>query len=230
MAEGDNPQGGADKIEGLQKLLAKKDGDAMAVAALLFSENYDLREKNHQMKDKLPAEGSVVITKDEATQFEAFKALNIKPEDVKKLQDGGAELTKEVAQLKKEKSLREVADAGYSFDTLRDFDALEGEGIEEWKVEAETKDGKIVKKVFVKVGGQFKLLDEYAQERRPALASIIKRDVAQGGTKYVEQAAGGNAPAADKLQKIRDDAKAAQEASVKNAPSIRERFGLAKTA
>lgn len=201
----ENPQGGQDKLEGLQKLLAKKDGDAMAVAALLFSENFDLREKNRKLNEKLPADGAVLLSKDEVTTWEAFKALNVKPEDVKTKIEAHDTVAAENATLKKEKTLREVADAGYALTTLRDFDALEGAGIEEYVVNEETKDGKAVKSVSVKVGGQLKPFEEYAQEKRPALASILKSETSQGGTQFPKQPSGGKAPAKDLFTQIRQE-------------------------
>lgn len=232
MADDDKPQGDLDEKVGqaFQKFLEKfqkpEDG-----ALKLYGENYELRQKNtmlkaenDDLKKKVPAVDSIVISKDDNTLLEAARALKLKPEEL-------TNLSTENSTLKKDAVLRSVADAGYSFSTLRDFDALEGSGIEEYAVKEEAKDGKTQKSVVVKVGGKELPLDDYAKEKRPALASILKSDTKSGqGTAYIHQDAGGKAPAANKFDEIRAKAKERQEEQAKNTPSVHERFGKAKSA
>lgn len=228
MPDDDKPQGGDNKAEALQKLLDKNNGDAQRTLGILFSENFDLREKNRKLKEQVPADGSVVLKKEDADRLTAFDALGLKPEDAKKKIDGAAEVEKERDRLQRETSLREVADAGYSFDALRDFDALEP-GLE-YVVKDETKDGKTVKSVAVKVDGKERPLDEYAAEKRPAQAKILRESGQTGGKSYVNQDAGGRAPAGNDFDKIRERVKAEDAQKGKGAGSYRERFGLAKPA
>lgn len=190
MAE-DNPQGG-NPGEVLQKLLDKKNGDAMAVAMTLLSENFDLRQKNRDLRDKVPQDGSVVLGKEDAQEWATLHALGT-ASDVKKKVEAHDAVVSENSKLKRDGVLRSAADAGYSFNTLRDFDALEGQEIEDYVVREETKDGKAVKSVSVKVSGKERPLEEYAKEKRPALASIIRESGSQGTT-YVSQTAGGTSP------------------------------------
>jgi hypothetical protein len=226
MPEDDNPQGG-NQAEALQKLLDKKNGDAMGVAMMLLSENFGLREKNRQLKEKVPADGTVLLSKEEAEQFNAFKALNLKPEEIKTKVTDYDKVVAERDSLNKVKLLREVADAGYSFDGLKTFDDLEGKDIE-YVIREETKDGKQVKSVSVKAEGKEMPLDDFVAQKRPALASILKSEGAQGGTRIPNMPAGGKAPQKNEFDEIREKAKAEQEG--KKAPSVHERFGLAKTA
>lgn len=224
MADNDNPNGG-NPAEALQKLLDKKNGDAMAVAMTLLSENFQLREKNRSLKEQIPQEGARVISKEESVDFDAFKALNLKPSDIKAKLEAHETVASENSALKKETVLRSVADAGYSFDALRDFDSLEG-GLE-YVLKDETKDGKTVKQVSVRVDGKEQSLDDYALSRRPALASILKTSPTQGGgTPYVPQSPGGRAPAPNKWEKIRQDEKAKQDSKKQEKP-LEARLGMA---
>jgi hypothetical protein len=199
MAE-EIPQGG-NPAEALQKLLDKHKGDAMALAMTLLSENFGLREKNRTLKEQIPTADSVVLTKEQGAEYDAAKSvvqilsdLKVKPEELKDRIEGAA---KENARLKREAERNALVELGYSSASLSDFDELEGAAIESYFVKDEQKDGKAVKTPYVKVGGAERSFDEYAKEKRPALASVLKSDAsaAQGGVAYVPQSPGGNAPA-----------------------------------
>lgn len=206
MPEGDNPQGGNEQ---LQALLDKHKGDAMALAMALFGDNYKLREKNREMRDKVPAEGSVVMAKADADRLAAFDALGLKPEEAKAKIEAVATVEGENAKLKREGMLHSLVGAGYSLQALQDFDALEGASIESYGAKDEQKEGKAVRVAYVTVGGKELPFDDYAKEKRPALASVLKSEssAAQGGVGYVPQSPGGRPPAKDKYEEIRNDVK-----------------------
>jgi hypothetical protein len=194
MADDNNPQGGQANIEeALRKFLEKfqkpEDG-----ALKLYGENFQLREKNRtlegenaDLKKKVPADGMFVINKDDNELLAAAKGLELKPEQI-------TNLSTENAQLKRSKMLNKLVEAGYSLSTLETFDELEGKEVEEYLVKEETKDGKPVKSGLVKVGGKEVSLDELVKEKRPALSAILKSTPQAGGTKYVNQDAGGKPP------------------------------------
>ena len=71
----DEPNNVPDPAHAFQGLLAKHNNDATAVAAKLFDENFQLRTKNRELSDKLPKDGSTVLTADEAKAWIAKGAL-----------------------------------------------------------------------------------------------------------------------------------------------------------
>ena len=193
MPDDDKGGQGADPTQAFQNRLKKYDGDALQFATVLFDENFRQRNRIRDLEAKVPGEDSAVLKKEDADRLAAFDALGLKPEDAKKKIDGLAEVEKERDTLRRETSLRAVADAGYSFDALRDFDALEP-GLE-YVVKDEKKDGKDVKAVYVKVEGKERPLDEYAAEKRPAQAKILRAEGGQQqGRQWPSQDAGGKPP------------------------------------
>jgi len=209
----DNPQGGDNKADALQKLLDKNNGDAMRTLGLLFSENYDLREKNRKLKEQVPAEGSVVMKKEDADRLAAFDALGLKPEDAKKKIEATATVEAENAKLKRNSERDALTRLGYAAGALADFDELEGAAIESYSVKTEKKDGKDVEVAYVKVDGKERALDEYAAEKRPAQARILREaGQPQQGRQWPSQDPGGRAPQGDKYEKIRKDVKGREEA------------------
>lgn len=217
--------------EALQKLLDKKNGDASAVAMMLIGENFELRRKNADLRGKVPADGSVVISADDNKLLDAAKALNVKADELKPKFDSIATLETENAGLKKQTVFHEVEKTGWNPSVLRDFDTLEG-GLE-YKVETEKdKDGKEHEVAYVIKDGKKTALEEYAKEKRPDLLPVLKKE-AQGattGTDYVSQSAGGKAAPANVYDKIRQNQKAKQETMQQAGNPLNERFGLQRTA
>jgi hypothetical protein len=164
------PGGTPDPTEGFKTLLAKHNSDAMAVAAMLYQDNYQAREKarqlqadNEAMKAKIPAEGSAVIPGDKAKLLELYEKLG-KPEDLGQLQG-------ELAAMRKAQIVAQAAAAhGFKSKVLGDLAAKAT--IEMREVE---KDGKKQSAAFVlEEGGKATPLPEYAADHwadyLPALA------------------------------------------------------------
>jgi hypothetical protein len=220
----DNPQGG-NPAEALQKLLDKKNGDAMAVSLMLLSENFDLRSKNRELRDKVPADGSVVLKKEDADRLAAFDALKLKPEEVTAKLQSVTELEGKIKGHEKDGALRSVSEAGWKFSVLKDFDTLEG-GLE-YLVKDETKDGKTTKIAYVKADGKERPLEEYAKEKRPDLLPAMQAgETKAGGTPWPKQDAGGKAPAGNFYDQIRKDADDRQKAGKETSLPLTERKGL----
>jgi hypothetical protein len=68
----------ADPAAAFQRLLEQNKNDGIAVASKLFDENFRYRGEVRDLKKKVPVEGSVVLSADEAKEWEAFKALGKK--------------------------------------------------------------------------------------------------------------------------------------------------------
>jgi hypothetical protein len=153
----------------LTALLAKNNGDAMALASQLLSENADLRAERRTwrtekttLEGKALKDGQVAVSADDAKALDAYKPLGtpdelkvIKTEhgtfktDKERLEGENTALKANEAKTKRENDLRDVADVeGYKFSVLADRDsATPGLTYEIKDVEV---DGKKVKKAFVK--------------------------------------------------------------------------------
>lgn len=216
MADDDNPQGGNidEKVnQAFQKFLEKfqkpEDG-----ALKLYGENYQLRQtnstlktENEELKKKVPGDDMHVIGKDDRAILDAAKSLNLKPEEITNLQT-------ENAKLKRSQQFTKLVDAGYSLSALETFDELQGKEIEGYDVKEETKDNKPVKSGIVKVGGKELSLDDYAKEKRPAIASILKSNNQQQlGPPWPKQDAGGGIVSKSEFDEIREEAKGKQAAT-----------------
>jgi hypothetical protein len=140
--------------ESYQRLLGKYNNDAGELALKLFGENFDLREEKRQLKDKLPKEGSVVLTADEAKLFKAYQDLGIEPKDLKKAIDRLPELEKSNKELASMETLRELADVGLDgsklkLSVLKDQIARFPDAAISFRTEKD-KDGKESKAAFIK--------------------------------------------------------------------------------
>lgn len=105
--------------EGFQSLLAQHKQDGVAVASKLYDENYQLRQKNRELADKQPKDGTVILTSDEAKEWDVLKGLNMKASDVKKAIERASELEKQNKELASMESLREIADLGLEGSKLK---------------------------------------------------------------------------------------------------------------
>jgi hypothetical protein len=111
--------GGQDPATAFQRLLEQNKQDALAVASKLFDENFEYRRKNRELKAKIPAEGSVVLSGDDAKAWDTFKSLNMKAEDVKAAIEKVGQLEKENKELAGMENLRELADIGLDGSKLK---------------------------------------------------------------------------------------------------------------
>lgn len=216
---GNNPAGGnnpggtqGDDRQNLQGLLQRHNNDAMAVVATLLSENHSLRDERRSLRGQLPAQGAVVLTAEQATQWQAYQQLG----GVETLQTALTErgtLQTQVAGFQREKQLGEVAGvAGYKASVLGQ---LPGADKLEFSIGEVEKDGKKNKVVTVKDGDKQTPIADYAQSHwadfLPALQATTHQQQQPSGTGWPRQDAG-TSPApgsaldayAKKLQEQRD--------------------------
>jgi hypothetical protein len=153
--DGGNAGGGAGEAErNLQNLLAKKNGDAVALAAQLLAENADLRAKRREaeaerdtLKAKVPTEGSVVLTGDDAKVYQDLTG-KVPLKDLPKRLEDADKATTDLATLQKKDQIRSVAtDEHLNADVLLEF----GSDYEYVQVDV-NKDGKTTKAWAVKDG------------------------------------------------------------------------------
>lgn len=168
-APGDPGGAGAGDRQQLQGLLARHQGDAMAVIATLLAENHGLRDERRTLRGQLPAQGAAVLTPEQATAWQAYQQLGT----IEQLtQQGQAAQTTagELKTLKRDLELRDVAAAAdYQLDVLR---TLAGDLA--FVVKDEQQDGKPVKTVAVKDGDKEIPLDDYAKARWAAFLPALR--------------------------------------------------------
>lgn len=167
-----------DPAQAFQSLLAKHSNDALAVASKLFDENFTHRQRIRELEGKVPADGTVILSKADAERFEAFKALGKKPDELKQALADAENATNENAVLKKKDILRDVAAAhGYKLSVLQDQDQKSG-GLE-YKLKDEGKAGETRKVAYVVVEGKESPLEEYAAEQWADYMPALKAEQAQ---------------------------------------------------
>lgn len=201
-----------DALKSFNKRLEKMDGNATGMAMMLFSENYQLREKLRTTEGKVSPEGATVLTGDDAKAWEAYKALG-KPDEVKQGLDQRTQLQSQVAEAQRGETLRSVAEAaGYKPSVLAQLDRMAKASGKDLAFEVRDVqiDGETVRAPFVKDGDKELSMSDYATANwgdfMPALTAQSQSQ-GQGtqqsnGTAYPAQHAGsgGNKPASTKEQ------------------------------
>lgn len=120
---GGNPYGLPEQAAaGFQTMLTKMNNDAIAVAAHLYDDNYRQRVQIRELSAKMP-EGSIVLTAEQAKDWQIYAALNMKAADVKKAIESVATLEQANRELSTLETLRTVADLGLDGSKL-DVDVL----------------------------------------------------------------------------------------------------------
>ena len=215
-------QDSGNPVAGLQALLAKANGDAMGVAGLLYSENFQYREQLRQLREQLtaaqgrvPAEGTVVLTPEQAKTWAAYQALGTVDVISQGLKEKETALG-ELGSLRRAATLRDAAAAaGFDPDVLGTL-----AGSLEFELRDVTTDGKTVRAAFVKDGQNQVRLEEYARQKwekfTPALIPAAGRGQGSGaggsgGTQWPRQGAGdGGQPLDVVAQFMQDQEKARQ--------------------
>ena len=216
---------GDNKAEALQKALAKHQGDAMALATFLFSDNYDQREKRRQAEAKLPKDGAVIVSKEDAALLEAAKATGLKPDEFKGALESSADDKKEIARLKRKDILRDVAQAhGYKLSVLEDLDG-KAEGVEYVRKEEKDKGGQVKVAYHVKSEGKEVPLEQFATEKWADYMPALRQEQGVGNAARSGHTRDPNpAAAASALDRVRDQEKKRQEKVAPPAGSLIDRF------
>lgn len=189
-AGNDNPANNGGDLE--KRLLdafagiANKQGGADAAGVLLLQENKQYRDRISQLQNelataqgKLPGEGAVVLTSEQAAEWQTYQELG-KPDDLKQLKGN-------YTQLQRDKLFQEAAAAhGFKPAVLSNL-----KGIDDFQIEVREQevDGKKVKVAVAKNGdGQERplpqLIDEKWADFKPAL---VEKAAAPTGTPWPKQ-------------------------------------------
>ncbi len=101
--KGPNPKAAADTI-------ITKQGSAENAVLFLVNQTYELRDKNRELKAKIPADGSVVLSGDDVARWSAYQAIG-KPEDIRKTIKEHGDLTKLKADIDRTEEVKAVGKA-----------------------------------------------------------------------------------------------------------------------
>lgn len=186
----DNPP--ADDRQQLQGLLQRHNNDAMAVVATLLAENHTYRDRIRTLTSQVPAQGTVVLTPEQAQLLSGYQQLGTVEALTSAIQTGQA-AQERVTRLERDAHLREVAQvAGYEPTVLADR-----AGSLEIEIRTVEEQGKQVKRAFVKHDGKETPIGDYAKEHwaayLPAL-QVAAQPAGASGTAFVRQSGGGTPP------------------------------------
>jgi hypothetical protein len=155
------PAPAPDPLASFQNLLARS-SSAEQLANRLFEENHSHRTRIRELEAKVPAQGAMVLTAEQAAQWQSYQQLGA-PDQVQTT-------IQKAKKLERDLELRDVASAaGYSVDVLRTLAADLA-----FEVRDEQKDGKPAKAVYVKVDGKDIPAETYAAEQWAAFLPALK--------------------------------------------------------
>lgn len=178
MPEGDAPSGTAADNSKLVAHLERKNAD-------LERDNKKYRDRLKEARDELakakPADGTVVLTAEEAKRWEALQKIEGDPADIAKRLERGAQAETELTEFRSRELDREAAEAvGYKATVLSDLRKTKGLAMEMRDAVVEEKGKKVTKKLphvrpSADEKAQWTPLREYAETQLkdylPALAA-----------------------------------------------------------
>lgn len=167
------PPAAPPKPDGFEALAAKHSNDGVGLARNLYDQLQAAQSKVAELSGKLPGEGSLVLTAEQAKAWSKYSTIG-KPDEVKAWLEEGNAAKGEVAKFAREKVVRTVAEvAGFDADVLATL-----AGDLEFEVADETVKGKTVKVAKVKDGDQSTPLDKYAEAKWGKFMASLKPSAA----------------------------------------------------
>jgi hypothetical protein len=179
--------------QNLQGLLQRHQGDAMAVIATLLSENHSLRDERRTLRGQLPSQNAVVLSAEQAQQWQAYQQLGAIDAIQTRLQERET-FHGELTGLRRGTLIRDAAEAaGYKASVL---DKLPGAADLTFEVRETEKDGRREKAAFVKdKDGKETPIADYAKSNWADFLPALQTSQQPAGTTFVQQHAGGTPPA-----------------------------------
>lgn len=169
--------------QGYQRLLERNGNDAGAVATLLYQENYQHRQRIRELEGRLPKEGAVILSGDDAARWEALKAH--KPDEIAAALAERDTLKQQVANVARRETVRKAAEVvGYKASVLEKLPGLP-------PVEV-TGEGDTIAAHVITDSGNMLLADYVAQQYADFLPALQVQQ--QSGTPFPQQVAGRSVP------------------------------------
>lgn len=205
----DAPPPQADPQAGFQRLVERQ-GSTDAAAFLLYQENYNYRERLRQaeqqlqdLQGRLPGEGSVVLSVEQAQTWQSYQALGQPDEVQQRISDYN--------RLQQEAHFRSVAEVcGFNPVVLAGLPGVSDLTIE---LGEETANGKAVRVAYVvQADGKKIALPDYAKQTWGAfLPALQAGSQQQAGPRFIHQQTGSGSPAQSAAEAWRDRQRKAQE-------------------
>jgi hypothetical protein len=211
----------------LTRRLAAAEGSASVVAQQLANENHQLRVSERKQADEItrlqaelkeakklaPAEGAVVLTKEDAATWEALKVLG-KPEEIKTKLESVPALEKKIADAERQTIILKAAEAeGYQAEVLA---PLVGDSAIEFKIV----DKKEVP--FIKDGETQVRLSEHIEAKHSVYLPALK-PAQKGG--HLKQDGPAKTGGQDVYSRIRER-QAEKQKTVTESKPLRERMNM----
>lgn len=179
-----SPQGGEGTPPGVQSLMTKHGGDAGAVAALLYQENYQYRERIRQMQEQIPPKDAVILT--DPADLEAW---NGRGDLAAQLEQAQQQLT---AYERRQAISSAAAAAGYKESVLA---GLVAQIDQPAALETAEKDGETIATIRIGEEADPIPLADYASEHWADFMPALQPEERPTGTNYPGQAgSNGSAP------------------------------------
>jgi len=210
---------GSPNVQGF--IAGKAGGDPIMAVSILLGERFQQRQRIRSLEADLatvgkiaPKEGQRVLSKEEAEELEAYRALG-KPGDVKTKVD---ELQGKLNKIEHDRQIGEAMSAvGYKNPTiLNDLVVARGLKLE---LKDETKDGKSVKIPYVKVGDKDSVpLTQYVESEAKDYLVPLKGATAgensdsRGGIRFPTSTGGASGSAGGSSDKVAERIAARQKA------------------
>jgi hypothetical protein len=171
---------------GIEALLAKAD-KAETVARTLYQENFQLRQQRRDLrtevkglKEKLPADGTLVLTKEEAEAWESYKKLG-KPGDIEKSIEEGKKAAESLAQRDRAAQVGDAAKAvGFNPEALTQLFGMHS-GLELTSRTIKVNDKDTTAWYIKDANGQETELAAYAQQNWGTFMPSLQAQGGQGG-------------------------------------------------
>lgn len=182
--------------------MAEKLADVLNDNHALRGKKRELEQQVRDLDAKTPKEGAIVLQGDDAARWQAYQQYGT-PDEIKAKLDGLATAESELATQRRALAIQNAADAGYDkarFAALLPDDALP-------VVKDEQKDGKTIKRVYVKQGDTETPIEEH-ERFKPFLDTLGTTQ--QSGTRLPPMGSGQGgkvdlvAEASRRLQEQRD--------------------------
>jgi hypothetical protein len=221
MAEEDNNEH-TREVRTLTTLLEKNGNDALKLAESLLADNADWRKKNRDLKAKIPAEGSRVLSADDAKKYDELQQIfsNLDLEQVKQRVEKYPDLEKSNKELSQMETLRELAEVGgYKIPALKKIMQDFPDAEISFKEESD-QNNKVRKVPYIRTDGKESSFDAFVDQHKLADVYSLKANET-----HVPVGNPPNPPASGDstslFDRIRKDAEAKKKAAPP-APSLRD--------
>ena len=146
-------------LAGLANLIARNGGNTSVAAEILYKEKYEQRERIRELEGKVPPAGAVVLTAEQAAQWQAYQGLGA-PDALTAALKERDDAKGELAKTQRERTLQQAAEVyGYNPAVLAKLPGFE----QPVALKERTENGKVIRTAVVQAEGGEVPLNELVQ-------------------------------------------------------------------